>query len=536
MPEGASKAKRVVNRRALLAAAFCCASVMAQTPLGPSPPPPPPTGWARPKLTVLLVAEHFRPEYLDRYRASFGAGGFNRLLKGGTVFRECRYEYSATFPASGAAVLATGAYPERNGIIAERWYDRKNARVVGAAEDPETVLVGSSQEKRFGASPRRLIGTTLADELRLATTGHARVVSVSLRPETAVMLGGRKPLGCYWLDDSGRFVTSSYYANALPAWVAEFAKAHTDQRFYARAWKAADAAENAPALRVINSKEAYLASPFALDEELDFAREAVNAGQLGQNSTGDLLAVSLSPFYLLGLETGAESPLMRDMVLRLDRKLEELFGWLDTKLGADKYWVAFTATQGLPESPEALKAEGIPAGHVSGEQVASAVNARLVAGYGRDRYVEKYVFPFLYLRRELVDRWPDAARLAGEGALAVPGVAGYYVPNGASSFQTAASSRPLARSWSPDRGGDVVLVYQPYFTEFYGEGRGVTPGSFYSYDTRVPLLLYGAAFRAQVFDKPATPADLAPTLAAALDIAPPSSSSGTVLLEALKSR
>lgn len=533
MPEGASKTKRVASGRVLLAAVLCGAEALAQTPLGPAPPGP---AWTRPKLTVLLVAEHFRPEYLERYRASFGAGGFNRLLKGGAVFRECRYEYSATFPASGAAVLATGAYPERNGIVAERWYDRKAGRVAGAADDPESVLVGSNQERRTGASPRRLIGTTLADELRLATAGHARVVAISLRQETAVMLGGRKPLGCYWLDDSGRFVTSSYYAQALPAWVAEFTKTHPEQRFYARAWKAVDAKENAPALRVVNSKEGYLASPLALDEELDFAREAINAEQLGQNSSGDLLAVSLSSFYLLGLETGAESPLVRDMVLRLDRKLEEFFGWLDTKLGADKYWVAFTATQGLPESPEILKAQGIPAGHVSGEQVAAAVNARLVATYGRDRYVEKYVFPFLYLRRDFLDRWPDAARLAGEAALTVPGVAGYYVPNGASSFQTAASSRPLARSWSPGRGGDVVLVYQPYFTELHGEGRGVTPGSFYGYDTRVPLVLYGAPFRAQVFDKPVTPADLAPTLAAALDIAPPSSSSGTVLFEVLKSR
>ena len=52
----------------------------------------------------------------------------------------------------------------------------------------------------------------------------------------------------------------------------------------------------------------------------------------------------------------------------------------------------------------------------------------------------------------------------------------------------------------------------------------------------MPLIFYGAAFQAQAFDGPASGADLAPTLAAALDIPPPSSSTGRVLAEALKDK
>jgi hypothetical protein len=71
----------------------------------------------RPKLIVLIVAEQFRRNILNA-SASGLPGGFNRLLKGGAVFRECRYATWQRFRLSAA--LVTGAYPERHGI-AEYW-------------------------------------------------------------------------------------------------------------------------------------------------------------------------------------------------------------------------------------------------------------------------------------------------------------------------------------------------------------------------------------------------------------------------------
>jgi len=506
---------------------------------------------AGPKLVVLMVAEQFRPDYLDRYRASFSAGGFNRLWKGGAVFRRCRYEYLATFPASGAAVLATGAYPEHNGIVAEHWYDRRLRRVVSAVEDPEQALVGSDRPSRPAASPRNLVGTTLADQWRLATGGRSRAVSISLRDQTAALLAGFRPAGCYWLDGAGRFVTSTYYAQALPEWVTAFHKTHPALRLRGQVWKALGALDSAPPLRRIDGEGAgglrdfflnYLASPLAIEEQFQFARQAVIGEQLGQGPAGDLLTLSLSSLYLLGLEAGADSPLMRDMVARLDRHVEEFLKFLDDRLGAGNYWVAFTATQGVMELPETVEAEGIRGGRVAGENVAAAVNARLSEAFGPDSYVEKYLFPSLYLRREAArkvagkERTPAAelARLAGEAALAVTGVAGYFAPRGGASFASPESAALLARSAYPERSGDLLIAYQPYYSERYGDGRGVSPGSFYSYDAQVPLILYGPAFRAGVFDGPASPADLAPTLAAALEIPPPSSATGRPLVEALK--
>ncbi len=500
----------------------------------------------RPSLLVLIVAEQFRADYLDRYRSGFGPGGFQRLLKGGAVYRNCRYEYLATFPASGAAVLATGAYPDRNGIVAESWYDRAARRIVRAVEDPEHSLVGSAaQPTRPGASPRHLVGATLADQLRLATGGRSRAISISLRDQTAVLLGGLGAEGCYWLDAAGQYITSSYYTDTLPAWAAAFNRSHPVSRFRGRPWRALEAKDTAPPLRLIDGKgpaaqedflATWLASPFAMEEQFDFARQALDGEQLGLGGSSDVLVLSLSSLYWLGLETGADSPLMRDMILRLDRKLEEFFSRLDARYGADNVAIVFTATQGLIETPEALQMEGIRAGRVSGEQIGNTVNARLSAAFGRERYVEKYVFPSLYLRRQAVEHLAGAEvlRLAGEAALAVWGVAGYLAPDRSTSVLAPETAPLFARSIFPGRSGDLLLAYLPYYCELYGDGRGVSTGSFYSYDTRVPLLLYGTPFRAATFDQPVSPTDLAPTLAAAFEIPPPASATGRVLLEALQ--
>ena len=67
----------------------------------------------------------------------------------------------------------------------------------------------------------------------------------------------------------------------------------------------------------------------------------------------------------------------------------------------------------------------------------------------------------------------------------------------------------------------------------HGDGRGISYGSLYNYDSHVPLILYGAPFETQLFETLVESVDLAPTLARVAGIGWPSSSTGRVLGEAL---
>jgi arylsulfatase A-like enzyme len=78
-----------------------------------------------------------------------------------------------------------------------------------------------------------------------------------------------------------------------------------------------------------------------------------------------------------------------------------------------------------------------------------------------------------------------------------------------------------------------MLSYRPEYVESFGQGRGVSYGSLYNYDARVPLCLFGPQFRAAEFEHTIEAVDFAPTLARAMGVAQPSSSTGRVLGEAL---
>jgi hypothetical protein len=78
-----------------------------------------------------------------------------------------------------------------------------------------------------------------------------------------------------------------------------------------------------------------------------------------------------------------------------------------------------------------------------------------------------------------------------------------------------------------------MLAYGPEYVEDYGQGRGISYGSLYNYDSRVPLILFGAPFGADLFEMPVESVDLAPTLARVAGTAWPSSTTGRVLGEAL---
>src|SRR5258706_3875631 len=85
----------------------------------------------RPKLFVLLVAEQFRSDYLTRFASLLCPGGFRRLMEEGAFLPDCRMA-SSSFSATGLATIATGAYPEAHGIVAESWYDAASKKIIAA--------------------------------------------------------------------------------------------------------------------------------------------------------------------------------------------------------------------------------------------------------------------------------------------------------------------------------------------------------------------------------------------------------------------
>ena len=523
---------RFAGLHALLAALLFFLPLAAWLAAEPPPPPAP-----KPRLVVVVVIDMFPLDYFERFGSRFGPDGFKRLLRDGASFTSCFYPYANTETGPGHATLSTGTTPDRHGIAANGWYDFARGRMVQAVEDESAPLVGGPS-RLAGASPRNLMTDTLADELRLATGGEAKVFGVALKDRSAIFSTGHTASGAYWYNAStGTFVTSRYYREALPAWVERFNRTRGADSYYGKVWKsgekvlatlASESGQPDPRFR----QELYY-SPYGNDLAFDFARELVVEEKLGADAATDFLFLGLSANDGVGHRWGPYSEEVADMTRRTDAQLAALLQFFDQRLGAGNYWLALSADHGVAPALAQARARGLRATNVPLAALAQALKAAFAERWGEDDWLasrSEVVFNRETLRKHGVGI-AEAAHLAGGALLGVEGVRGYVA--GEETRLDAGLTQAVRLSTYRGRSPDVYVVFEP-FALVNGDEGGTTHGSPYNYDTHVPLIFYGAAFRPGTYRERVTPADLAPTLAAALGITPPALADGRVLESALR--
>jgi predicted AlkP superfamily pyrophosphatase or phosphodiesterase len=505
---------------------------------------------AHPKLVVVIVIDQFRGDYLERYHDQFGEGGFRLLLDHGANFTECNYDYANTRTAPGHATLFTGAYSNSHGIMANEWWDPKKKKMVTAVEDDDTRLVGiapGQAKEKAGASPHNLLADTLGDELKLATQGRARVLTISLKDRAAILPGGFAADGAYWIDPkSGTWITSTYYRPELPKWAQDFNTANRAAKYWDRDWKApnGDTLRSTAQRKTKDGAEAGFyevvgPTPFANEYELEFAKEALVYEKLGAGEATDLLVVGLSPNDILGHQIGPDTPEMAAMALALDRELADFFSFLGHQIGLANVWIALSADHGISTLPDAAKKLRIPAANLDAGKLEAQINGVLTEKFspGHPTSYLKFDYPVAWLFEDAFTaahvKERDAEIAVGE-AMKHAGVRGYFTKSqlAEGAVPNTAFNRKFENSYSPEGGWYVLGIPELYSV---GPAKGTDHASPYTYDTHVPLAFYGLPFRPGTYRTHAEPVDLAPTLASLLGINAPSHAVGRVLTEALAS-
>lgn len=514
------------------------------------------------KLVVGIVIDQFRYDYLPRFADQFGEGGFKRLMRGGAVFSNANYIHVPTYTACGHATFMSGSVPSIDGIVGNEWYDRETGKRVTSVNDGTVKLLGGREGT--GMSPAKMQGSTIGDELKLATNQQAKVVGVSLKDRSAILPAGKRPNGAYWYDGTtGNLVSSTWYFNDLPAWVKTFNREMGPARFFGKRWERllpeaayarSTADEMAYEKSTYGNKFPYAITggeekpgakfftqfeytPFANDYLVDFAKAAIENEDMGTDDVTDLLTVSLSSNDLVGHLYGPYSHEVQDITLRTDRTLAALFSYLDQKVGRDNYVVALTADHGVAPVPEQVRALGY-GGKIEARTITDAVQAALARAFGEEKWVLQAVNGNVYLDEAAIERRklePEAVeRVAARAALAVGGVAECFTRSQILTGRLPHSNiaRAVAFGFHPKRNGNLVIITEPFY--FVGEGITTTHGSPYLYDTHVPVIFYGPGIRPGEYRAIASPADIAPTLSSLLRIETPSNSVGRILVEAIK--
>jgi len=183
----------------------------------------------RPKLVLVVVVDQFRYDYTTRFRDDYHAG-LARMLDQGAIFTDARYIHFPTVTAVGHSTVSSGATPSVSGIIGNEWYDRTAAKSVTSVSDDDTKLVGGVPGT-IGSSPRKLLVSTFADELKMAGRG-GKVIGISIKDRSAILPVGHTADAAYWFDnDSGHWVTSDYYVRELPKWVQQINDARPTYKY-----------------------------------------------------------------------------------------------------------------------------------------------------------------------------------------------------------------------------------------------------------------------------------------------------------------
>lgn len=516
---------------------------------------PPPATSAGPKLVLVIVVDQMRADYLERFDDQF-EHGFRRLLDEGRVFTQASHQHAMTETAPGHATIVTGTPPSTHGIISNSWYDPAAGETITAVEDRGETIFG--HEDAIGLSPSRLLREGVGDWMQAADP-ESVVVSISLKDRAAILLGGKRPDAAIWYDDSlGAYTSSSYYGEAVPAWVERYNALDRAKALYGdEGWTlmygperyAASRAQTKPELvttyhdyaltkrfpHVIavegkQPRHVMRDTPFGDRMTVELALATVTTQKMGRDASPDLLLLSLSGGDYAGHRYGPGSIEIHDYYLHLDEALGDLLTELDNALGSDAYVALLTSDHGvapMPEYGELASAGRFVGNHELPAMLAAAAEA---VGLASDQ-IPAFVYshgPHLQFVPEL----DEATRAEFRAALATVARAHPLVADAWTREELLGTAtrnddvRAWRRSFHPDRSPDVLVqLEQGVATHPEGTGHG-TP---YPYDQHVPLIVLGAGAPGTTYAEPVHVVDIAPTIATLVGVSMPKDLDGQPL-------
>lgn len=491
-----------------------------------------------PRLVVMLTVDQLRTDYLEDFEPLYGEGGFKRLMREGKVFAHAEMPFAGADRASALATLYTGSTPSVNGIIGENWLDAQTLRPVNCVDDPK--FMGNYTNE--STSPSKLLASTLADELRIATDNRALVYAIAPFREAAILGAGHAGNGAFWLnEETGKWCGTTYYPD-FPHWLEQvnendspgirlkdivWTPLYPPERYTCLPGEVREPFKYKPDSKSNYKYHKLALSPFINDEVNHLAETLLDKSEMGRDQVPDFLSLTYyagayNPFP--GITRAME---MQDFYARMDRSIADLLNLLDRKIGLQNVLICISSTGYVENSEPDLTLYRIPGGEFHLNRCATLLNMYLMATYGEGQYVEAYYDQQIYLNHKLIeDKQLDLADVQEKAA-------GFLVQfSGVNEVYSA--HRLLLGSWSPKtdlirnsfhrlRSGDLLIGVLPGWTILQEDG--AEPHTVRAADIPTPFILMGAGIGAEIIRIPVRTTRIAPTLSGAMRIRAPNASS-----------
>lgn len=516
----------------------------------------------KPKLVIGLVVDQMRWDYLYRYNDLYTSGGFKRLMNEGFSCDHTLIPYLPTYTAPGHTCIYTGTVPAIDGIVANDWYDKTTQKNMYCVSDSSVNTVGSTSEEGK-MSPRNLLVTTIGDELRLSTNFRSKVIGVSLKDRASIMPAGHAANAAYWFDDiAGKWISSTYYQNKLPDWVIKQNKNSFPDEAMSKDWNTLlpmnqyiqsmgdnekyeghISGENSVTFphhlsQIATEKyAAFKFTPASMTYTFDMAKAAIKNEKLGVGNFTDMLTISISTTDYVGHAFGPNSIEAEDTYLRLDKDIADFLNYLDASVGKGNYVLFLTADHGVEHIPGFLEEHHIPGGVYNTMELSKNLEQKIENVFGLKDVIIKIQNSQVYVDDEVIKK-------AGKDVEAVNKEIIDFL-NQQSVIEYAFATKDLATTTIPEpvkkmlingynqkRSGQIGYIPLPGY--IYGGQTGTTHGAWEPYDAHIPLIFYGTNIKPGKTNRKTYMTDIAPTIAALLNIQMPSGNIGNVIEELVK--
>lgn len=441
-----------------------------------------------PKLVVNITVDQLRSDYIEAFAPLYTENGFRKLLKQGKIFENVSYAFTPIDRASAIATIQTGATPYYNGIVGEKWLDRNTLQPITCDSDP-----------KFQYSPNHIVSSTIGDELKIATEGGALVYAIAPFRNAAILSAGHAADGAIWIDEDGKWTTSTYYSKDLPKW--------------------------AKVLNETNPPKSLRTNDFiAINSSItDMALQCFRNTSMGTDSRPDLLEVTYYAGNVKNDKTTQWQSQLQQTYVSLDKNIGKLITTIEQNLGRQNVVFVVTSTGYSDEEEKQDYAKyRIPTGTFYINRTANLLNIYLGAIYGQERYVNTYFHNQLYLNDKLIEQkrlsMSDVLKRCQAFLIQLSGVRDCFTSD---LLLTSRSNdlETIRNGYMPNVNGDIVIEVTPGW-QLLNEDNQETFTARASF-VPFPIIIYGADVRAERISTPVTVDRLAPTIAKTIRIRAP---------------
>lgn len=430
-----------------------------------------------PRLIVGITIDQLRSDYLQALQSKLTQGGFRRLMEEGLFLENVIFDLDNPDATSAIATLATGSYPYQNGITSRFIFDLQTLQRHSIFQDRD--YIGFATDGFW--SPKALIGTTLGDELKVATQMRGKVYSIAPEAEQALIAGGHSADGVFWIDDkTGHWASTTFY-NDFPNYVSQqnnsktplfvdpLSSSWTSQTISTGADRITPLLQASPGFThkfIQTGKQVnyqwFKTSPLVNDAILKMAKQFITNSRLGLQGTTDMLQLTFYAGTYQHNKTSVYASELQDTYLRLDETMESLLQHIDRAVGLQNAIIYLMATGETDDTADDIPT--LATAEFNANRCTALLNSHLISLHGQGQWVEGFNECQIYLNHQLIEqkqlKVEEVAKEAAELVSLFSGVEEVYTTQQLLHQDYSRRIIRVRNGYNKRSGGDLIVILE----------------------------------------------------------------------------